>query len=88
MATLENSRIREKLGTAYSVPRRLPFSTKTRSPSPPRGQSGLSPIFRPVHSVTRRFHSHRCPVSGQGNIQACRVDSRVAAVNLAFWRYL
>ena len=24
---------------------------KTRSPSPPRGQSGLSPIFRPAHSA-------------------------------------
>ena len=30
------------------------------------GQSGLSPIFRPVHPALR-FHSHRCPIAGQRN---------------------
>ena len=76
--TLENSKACEKLGTAYSVPRRSQCSQKTRSPSSPRGQSGLSPIFRPVHSA-RRFHSHRCPRACSVRTHACRVATRGAA---------
>jgi hypothetical protein len=45
--TLENRRACEQLGTAYSVPSAV-NSRKTRSPSSPRGQSGLSQFFRPA----------------------------------------
>jgi hypothetical protein len=50
-AALENSRTCEKLGTAYSVPRRGEDAAKTLFPSTPRGQSRQSPIFRPFHAA-------------------------------------
>jgi len=34
----------------------------------PRGQSGLSPILRPIHSAPPRSHFHRCPISGPGEL--------------------
>jgi hypothetical protein len=49
---LENSRTCEKLGTAYSVPRRsLCADVDTAGASP----SGLSSIFRPIHSARSVF---------------------------------
>ena len=53
-----------------SLSQGAPFAT--------RGQSGLSPFFRPVRS-SRRFHPHRCPIAGQRNTHACRVATRGAA---------
>ena len=48
--TLENRKAREKVGTAHSVPRRNQCSQRALRASP-RGQSGLSLIFRPTHSA-------------------------------------
>ena len=56
-----SSKTREKSGTVHSVPRRGQCSGKAHRTSPPRGQSGLSPIFRPIHSTPQ----HRCQIPGQ-----------------------
>ena len=55
-----------------SLSQGAPFAT--------RGQSGLSPFFRPIHSA-RRFHSQRCLVAGHRTL-VCAAAPLVTPLNL------